>query len=212
MLLAAHHKLSPEDQKKIARALVALAIRHNIVCDLDRARFETAAYSTAQKVSNGAGCDSAIADLRAISPTAERFRSDFLLLKFSTAEHSVARYLLRAFEDKIAATMELAVAGAGKVHVEHIYPQTPPQEQRWANHGEFVNRIGNLTLLDRRLNQEIKNAAFSAKKQQAYNASRLEITKELLAYGDEWSASSIETRQIRLCELAESIWPESLIP
>jgi hypothetical protein len=204
--------MSPEEQERTARALVALAIRHNIVCDLDRARFETAAYSTAQKVSNGAGYESAIAGLRTISPTAERFRSDFMRLKFSSAEHSVARYLLSAFEDEIAATMELSIAGSGRVHVEHIYPQAPPQEQRWANHAEFVNRIGNLTLLDKRLNQEIKNSSFSTKKQQAYSASRLEIAKELLGYGDDWSPSLIETRQDRLCKLAEGIWPESLVP
>jgi hypothetical protein len=173
--------------------------------------FETAVYSAARKISRGNGYESAIADLRAISPSTDRFESDFQRLTFSNSEHGVARYLLNAFEGKLAVTGELSVAGSNKVHIEHIYPQTPRPEDRWQVHAEFVNRIGNLTLLDKRLNQEIKNAPFSTKKQQAYNSSRLEITKELLAYADESSPLLVQLRQERLCDLAQTIWPVSLV-
>ena len=42
-LLAANRKLPAEEQKRIAQALVALVIRHNIVCSLDRAKTESLA-------------------------------------------------------------------------------------------------------------------------------------------------------------------------
>ncbi len=93
----------------------------------------------------------------------------------------------RSLEARLAETEEVTVAGPSKVHVEHIYPQTPPQEQRWANHGPQVNRFGNLNTFGHRLNTGIKNADFATKKHQAYGASRLEITSTLLDYPDEWS-------------------------
>jgi hypothetical protein len=39
---------------------------------------------------------------------------------------------------------------------------------------------------------------------------RLEITRELLAYADAWSPLLVQSRQERICELAQTIWPTSL--
>jgi hypothetical protein len=210
LLLAAHHRLAPEDQKALAKALVSLAIRHNIVCDLDRAKFESTVYSAAESVSSNASVEAALTRLRAISPNDERFREDFAALKFSASEHGIAGYILRSLETKLAPTAEVIVAGPSKVHIEHIYPQTPLQEHRWANHAAQVNRLGNLTLLDSRLNTTIKNADFATKKEQAYATSRLEITRALLGYADDWSAASISARQAALRAAAEELWPAAL--
>ncbi len=211
LLLAASRRLSAEEQKKLAHALVSLAIRHNIVCNLDRARFETTVYVASKRVSEGAGFDTALADIRAISPDENRFHAGFFEMSFSQPEHSIARYLLRSIETQMAGTAELVVAGPTKVHIEHIYPQTPLEGQKWADHKTYVNRIGNLTLLDKRLNETIKNAGFGVKKQQAYATSRLEITKALCALDDDWCPNQIDQRAESLCETAKTLWPQSLI-
>ena len=148
--------------------------------------------------------------LRNQSPDEKLFAQNFLALTFSTAEHGSARYLLRLFDDRIATTEEVSVAGTDRVHVEHIYPQHPKDSERWARHSEYVCRLGNLTLLDRRLNEQIKNAMFALKKTQAYQSSRLEVTRQLLQY-DEWSPQHIELRQSYLLGLAEGMWPQGLI-
>ena len=210
LLIAAYHKLSPEEQKCLARALVALAVRHNIVCQLDRSRYESTVYDTARQVSGGASFEVALNELRKISPSADRFTSDFASLAFSTAEHAIARYLLTAIEDKMAPTDELSVAGSSKVHVEHIYPQTPPDDYRWQQHADYIGRLGNLTLLDKRLNQGIKNASFKDKKVKAYNTSKLELTKKLLLCEDDWLPESVDQRQKELGEIAAKIWSATL--
>ena len=210
LLLGAYHHFNQDDQKSLAKAIVSLAIRHNIVCDIDRAKFESAVFTAAKRVSGGEALDKVLEGLRSISPHDDRFREDFARLKFSAQQHTIARFMLQSFEDKLALTKETTVAGSAKVHVEHIYPQNPPQERKWENHGEFVNRLGNLTLLDRGLNIGIKNADFAAKKDQAYCISRLEITKQLLEYPDEWSPDTIIRRQNQLSDEAASIWPEAL--
>lgn len=210
LLLAAHRHPSGGESKRLARSLVALAVRHNIVCNLDRARFETTIYAACKGLSNGQSFDQTLESLRAISPDEQRFRASFRELSFSQPEHSVARYLLKSIEAHLAPTKELAVSGSNKVHVEHICPQSPTDAMRWPEHKIYVNRIGNLTLLDKRLNETIKNAPFADKKQQAYSTSRLEITKALSSLPDEWTPEEVQMRSARLYEVAAVLWPQTL--
>jgi hypothetical protein len=209
-LLAASRKFTPDEQKQLARALIALVVRHNIVSSLDRARTESLAYSTAKKISDGAGFAVVVEDLRAISPPPEQFGQGFAKLAFSKAEHGIARYLLRALEAHLSATGEVTVGGPDRVHIEHIYPQSPREGERWAEHERYLTRFGNLTLLGRRLNEQIKNANFAEKKLQAYQGTRLAITEELLQY-PAWSPESVVNRQSELCKRAQIVWPETLV-
>ncbi|MCW5965555.1 MAG: DUF262 domain-containing protein [Bryobacterales bacterium] len=211
LLLSAHHKLTSDEQRQLAKALVSLAVRHNIVCNLDRARYETTVYAAAKRISEGHGYGAAIGDLRSISPDDELFVKNFCALTFSQSEHGTARYLLRGVEASLAATKELVVAGSSKVHVEHIYPQTPREGMALPNHKQWVNRIGNLTLLDRRLNETIKNAAFADKKLEAYSKSQLALTKALLSFPDDWTSELIDRRSFELCTEAQKVWPQTLV-
>jgi hypothetical protein len=210
LLLAAHHRLIPEERNNLVKALLALVVRHNVVCNLDRAQLENTVYATAKIISDGTGYAVALQALRNLSPDRPRFEGSFSTLSFSKSEHATARYLLQCFDSQMAITEEVTVAGAQRVHLEHIYPQTPLPANRLANHQQYVTRLANLTLLDRRLNEQIKNADFPTKKEMAYKDSRLEITKALLSY-DFWSPESIIGRQETFRDLAQSIWPVSLI-
>jgi hypothetical protein len=209
-LLSASQKLTTPEQKNLAKALVALVVRHNIVCNLDRAKLESVSYSAAKKASDGAGFEAVLADLRGSSPGNVQFEQSFARLSFSKAEHGIARYMLRTIESHMAGTEENTVAGSDRVHVEHIYPQSPPMESRWEQHHRWVVQLGNLTLLSRRLNEQIKNADFTTKLEQAYKGSKLEVTKALGKY-ETWSPRTIERRQAELCEIAQLIWPAGLI-
>lgn len=118
---------------------------------------------------------------------------------------ATARYVLRELEHCKRETQELQVTESPKkVHVEHIYPQTPRGDQRLPNHDAIVVRLGNLTLLARPLNQSIGNAPFVEKKG-VYQQSDLLLTKELTQY-EEWNAETIAERQERMSELASQIW------
>jgi hypothetical protein len=209
-LISANRNFSQDDQKRLARALVALVVRHNIVCGLDRARTESAAYAAARRISGGAGIFSVISDLRALSPSDELFVQSFSNLRFAKAEHGVARYILRVLEAHESATAEVEVAGPDRVHIEHIYPQTPKEGERWDEHDAFVTLIGNLTLLGRRLNEQIKNSNFETKKQQAYQATRLALTEALLKH-ESWTPATVMGRQSELARIAREMWPIELI-
>lgn len=90
------------------------------------------------------------------------------------------------------------------MHVEHIYPQTP-DGPKWTNHAQVINRLGNLTLLGKRLNTSIKNADFATKKKDGYGGSDILMTKELLSL-DTWDAAAIDERKRELSGWVFDIW------
>jgi hypothetical protein len=210
LLFSSSRSFSEAENKQILKALISLVVRHNVICGLDRAKIESTVYATAKLIADGANATAALVSLRAISPSDDRFANDFGRLSFAVSEHNVARYVLSCIDVSMGATQEVSVAGADRVHVEHIYPQNPPTASRWAEHEKYLRMIGNLTLLDRRLNESIKNADFNSKKQNAYSDSRLEITKSLLPLTD-WTPDAVVARQAQLGNLAQLIWPASLI-
>lgn len=69
----------------------------------------------------------------------------------------------------------------------------------------MIDRLGNLTLLGRRLNISIKNADFATKKEKAYADSGILMTKELLD-PDTWNAEAVDERQRELSTWAFGIW------
>jgi hypothetical protein len=210
VLLAASHELSSEEQRSLAKALVSLVVRHNIVCDRDRGKLESLAFSCAASISSGISFAQALVILRGISPSSEEFDQKFAKLSFSRAEHRVAQYLLRTIEEHMAASGENFVAGPDRVHLEHIYPQNPKDGERWEQHDLYVTRFGNLTLLGKPLNQQIKNSDFATKRQQAYCNTRLAVTQALLKH-ETWTPTAVEQRQLELAEAAEILWPADLI-
>jgi hypothetical protein len=210
LLIAACHMLNLEDQKRISRAIRTLVIRRNTVCKLDRAPLESLVYSCAKDLSAGNSLHDVLGKLRSLSPDDDLFDRNFRRLSFGASEHGLARYVLTLLHSELATTEEVTIAGSDKVHVEHIYPQQPVEGESWEHHETYVRRLGNLTLLDKRLNTQIKNGGFGLKKEKAYAASKLEITRQLLAF-ETWSPAEVDQRQESLLELAREMWPSSLI-
>lgn len=210
LLIAASRKLEEEPRKRIAAALFSLIVRHNVICDRDRAKFETTSFQAAKALSDGEGEQNALALLRALSPSDDDVRQNFVKLSFGRSQQRVAQVILRSIEYKLRNTEELIIATPERVHLEHVYPQKPLAADRLANHDEYVGRLGNLTLLDRRLNQEAQNSNFPTKKAQFYAQSEIYLTRELLTK-DAWTPADIDARQQRLGELAVQIWPHDLV-
>lgn len=103
-----------------------------------------------------------------------------------------------------------------EVELEHIAPKgtfgsssTYPNWRKSFNHDEdlfdeYVNKIGNLTLLTRSRNASIGEDSLEEKKE-GYFASSLNITEELGDY-DEWSPEMIEERTKELANELVEIW------
>ena len=198
---------SVDDTKQRAdflHALVSVYVRYAVVSALELSRLEDVVYALAQKLSATADFAAAAKALDEIKPTDEAFMRRFA--NFEITRRESQRYLLQELENherRLAdKTGELQLAGPDRVHVEHIYPQRP--EAKLPDHQDLVNRFGNLTLLDSKLNQTIQNGSFPAKKP-SYQTSDLLLTQHLLSY-DDWNRGSIDGRQEQLAKKAVAIW------
>jgi hypothetical protein len=188
--------------RNLARALTTMFVRYNVIAGRETTVMESTIYEVAANLRKTKDFDAAVAALAALAPDADDFVARFQ--RASVSRIATARYLLRELEHAKRRTQELSVEGTDRVHVEHIYPQTP-DGARWPNHAQMINRLGNLTLLGKRLNTSIKNADFATKKEKGYEGSDILMTKELLAR-DAWDAAAIDERQRELSNWIFEIW------
>lgn len=163
-------------------------------------------------------------------PSDEEFRDKLLRHDFKGQLENRAKYMLEQMEYYLTGnTGEKYIAGGEEVHLEHIMPQTITTKKSkeefgdWelylgvdaARHGEYVARLGNLTLLAAPLNIHASNNPFKAKqhdgvdegkgKQTDYSQSNIELTRKLLAH-NQWKIPEIEARTQELADVAVRIW------
>ena len=126
------------------------------------------------------------------------------------ANHALARYYLRALEQKSQGKSEpeWVPNEENVITLGHVLPQHPGCN--WMNvepaiHSVYYRRLGNMVLSSQTTNHGLGNDSFADKKAAYYN-STYELTKEL---GDltNWQATEIEQRQSRLAGLAVETWP-----
>ncbi|MBN8686957.1 MAG: DUF262 domain-containing protein [Chitinophagales bacterium] len=201
-LLSAIATYETDEFSSVCKNLIVLFVRYSVIGRLENSPLETFCYNLARDIRNGLSVADLIIRVNEKMPTNDQFRNQFS--QTSITRRDSVRYILREIELSKRRTQELEVAPPSRVQVEHIYPQTPLAAERLANHNSLINRIGNLTLLDRRLNAAIKNGNFLAKKP-SYQQSELIITNELANY-NEWTLAIIEARQLEMAETALSIW------
>jgi uncharacterized protein DUF262/uncharacterized protein DUF1524 len=112
-------------------------------------------------------------------------------------------------------TGETKPEGPDLVHVDHILPQNPrptilvesglTKEEA----STLAFRIGNFTLLSKKLNQQASNKPFSQKRDENYSLSEFAMTKQLLQY-EKWGQEEIETRSRDFAHRVAKIYPHPL--
>ena len=106
------------------------------------------------------------------------------------------------------------------MQVEHIYPQTPTNEwtgdgiRTWGDMSEseqaelkmVLPTVGNLTLLEAKLNQGAGNRSFREKQTYYERSKRVPWASHTLAAADKWDKGEIEARTEQLSENVLRIW------
>lgn len=130
------------------------------------------------------------------------------------------RLLLEAIEEEMRSDLsEEAHVQRGKLTIEHVLPQSWKEHWPLKAHEEdleavlrrerSLHSIGNLTLLNGKLNPTLSNWAWPKKKQLLADHTVLHLNKHLLKdYGDEeWDEAVIRTRSEQMWGYARTIWP-----
>ena len=205
LMLAAFSKQLPlREIQKLVRMILVLSMRYNIVGGLVSNRLERAYSEAAIAIRDPSrGVDSAakISELlRPVCPNDETFVQNFSSLEVTKPK--LARYILRTLADETVPEDE------ADVNLEHIMPKTWSEE--WSlfskeDHKAYVDRLGNLTLIEAATNSATGNTSFQNKRR-AFRTSKISMTKELAKHRS-WTTSQIETRQSQLAERAKEVWP-----
>ena len=203
-------KFTPEEVKKSLKLIVSWLVRNLIVGAMGGGTLEKA-YAEKAKAIFDENIKSA-SDLRdslsSIIPQDKGFKEQFKIANVSKAKN--ARYYLAAIENfkRGENNPELLVnLNPDSVNLEHILPQNPENnypEFTKEQHSSYYKKIGNLTLMKTKENNEFKSSKFNDKKLK-FKESELWITNSLSELS-KWDIEEIEKRQNELAELAIETW------
>ena len=70
---------------------------------------------------------------------------------------------------------------------------------------DYVDRVGNLTLLTQKINSDAADKSFPDKQQIAFKSSDLVLNSELMK-PSKWGETEIESRQDHLAKIALEVW------
>lgn len=210
LLLSILKKFEKDEVKKSLKLIVSWLVRNLIVGAMGGGTLEKTYAGKAKDIFNKKikKATELRESLKGIIPQNKDFKEQFLLATVS--KHKLARYYLSAIENfhRGKENPELLVnMDTDSVNLEHILPQKP--EDNWPNFTEediitYGIRIGNLTLMKTKENNEFKSSKFSDKKKK-YKESDLWITNSLGEH-DDWTKEKIAQRQEELSELAVETW------
>jgi uncharacterized protein with ParB-like and HNH nuclease domain len=214
LLLAVLTKFSRPEVEKFMPAMVSWALRGLVAGTLGAGSAETAFCDAAREVRSGAVTTAAEVLLQkgldALVPTDAVFEP--LFADWRTTRATLARYVLRSLElqRRGEPDPELVVnKDVEAVNLEHIlpkgarvadWPQFTAEEKSL-----YVDRIGNMCLLQKGPNARIGNKPWSVK-QPVLARSGLLLTSEA-AVAPDWTAAVIVSRQSDLAKLAVLTWP-----
>lgn len=214
MLIACYTKFYEKNRAafdKIIKAVAIISFRYNVIGGLNPRDQEPLYNNIARKISDGTLTDGSdiIDNLKDVYPNDEKFKVAFANKELSTKSgrnKKIVRYILFAIEkqqSKQDFNDESAIYS-----LEHILPENPSDE--WVhideiNQDKLVYRLGNMTLLDVKSNDNIGNLGYTQKRE-AYAKSTFKITQAIAENYDVWDADKIESRQKQMSKIASGIW------
>lgn len=137
----------------------------------------------------------------------ENFRLNFIENDFRRAP--LAKYVLTKIEDYLSNNKNEKVSSS--ITLEHILPKNP--DTKWIAHmkefkmdyEDYVHKIGNLTLLNRRPNGQLQNKFITEKSEIFENCSDLKINDDLSKMKS-WNSKDIYARSEKFAKIAVEIW------
>ena len=211
LFLSILSKFSVTETQKALRLMISWATRFLVVGGLGGGTLETYYSGAGKEISEGKITDMKQLNekLKSIIPSDVVFRNAFEVA--SVSKSYLARYYLRAIEKQAKGDEHpelIPNENAEVVNLEHILPQNPskgwnaiPKDEQEA----YVNRIGNLTLLSKKIHSDLGNDSFPFKKKY-YKKSKFLITSQIVKETT-WDKSTIESRQKKMAGLAVKAWP-----
>ena len=206
LFLSALRNLEVENFKKLAKICSVISFRYNIIGGLNPNAQEDVYNTVALKILSNKQFE--MADFQTIYVSDLNFENDFSTKEFknTTRNHKIVKYILSKIEvyqhrNEIDPESDLFT-------IEHILPENA--DDTWGNFtfeeiNRSVYRIGNLTLLEKKLNREADQKAY-VEKIVLFAQSNSELTKTLPDNFNTWNEDKLAARQRELAKHAKAIW------
>jgi len=210
-LLMAMQENIPDGFSKVLAGIVSITFRYNVISNLQAAEQERTYSRVAIGISKGnlTSAYQVLGELRSIYPNDEIFRANFATKVFDTSNNrnkQIVRYILAKIDAQN--TGSSFSWPSQEITVEHILPESPAEN--WPEFSDVevtseVYRIGNMILLENKLNRDAGNKPYSLKTK-IYAKSHLGSAKHLCEKYNVWNVRAINERQSSLARLATGIW------
>ena len=206
LFLSALRNLEVENFRKLAKICSVISFRYNIIGGLNPNAQEDVYNTVALKISSNKRFE--VADFQTIYVSDLNFENDFSTKEFknTTRNHKIVKYILSKIEvyqhkNEIDPESDLFT-------IEHILPENA--DDTWGNFtfeeiNRSVYRMGNLTLLERKLNREAGQKGY-VEKIVLFAQSNSELTKTLPDNFNTWNEDKLAARQRELAKHAKAIW------
>jgi len=211
-IFAAHEAWAPDEFVKLLRILVAFSFRYTVIGSLNPNELEPRYHEVAKGILSErfSSARDAFEPLRHLYPTDDTFRRAFEERSFRTsgARKKLVKYILCRLETEMSGSA--CDWRTDPATIEHILPENPSpgwDETIPAKHQEdLVFRLGNLTLLERRMNRNSGNEGYSVKRS-SYEKSAYALTRAIAEQArNEWTVLTLNERQKKLATRATAIW------
>lgn len=213
------------DPARVFKALENFSFLYSVVCKLPGNRLEKLYSEYAIKIDSAvkktppkklAGeinsiFDSLLNELKELKPSFEVFNDAFMNIAYKNSEDTrkTIKYILGKIEENCSPSRE-KIIDFDVVNIEHVLPQNPDKD--WGLYKKdikkYVNKLGNLTLVDKVINSKIGNKCLQEKVKELKHTG-MTITKNLVSViGEgEWGESGINMRQAEWSKVAYGeIW------
>jgi hypothetical protein len=201
----------PQDIVKTFQLVANFSFRYNIIGGGTSGDLESVFGEIAYGIRTGThSSPSHVADALRSANSDSKFRAAFDIAVIPKTKGKLARYILSKLNDHMGGPELIANQDPKIVNLEHILPQKPTASWRasfsaLATPEDYVQRIGNLTLLTAKINNNIANKSFHVKQRLAFKKSKLKINESPKRV-TKWGDKEIELRQKQLAKAALQVW------
>ncbi len=204
MLMAAYKYLSNEDFERVLCDAIVVSFRYNVICGKNPNDIEKVFNDIAIKISNNNTYDKNL--LSKIYVNDNEFTVSFRNKVFpeNARNNKIIKYILGKYERFKGGLRDVSIVSELDT-IEHIYPQHPNEEWNDDNLDSLIYRLGNMCLLEKKLNNNIGNKRY-AEKVEVLNQSTFITTNSISSEYPEWVQKSIVDRQKQMAKCAKTIW------
>lgn len=206
-LMSAKLFLDDSEFKRLLKCIINTCFRYNVICDKNPNDQDTPFNQLAISIFETHTADFSILDRIYIED--DEFERTFAEKSFpyNSRNAKVIRYILGKIDRFNGSPLEVEPSD-DDASIEHILPQD--FSDRWnieeAKAARLVDRLGNMSLLERTLNRSIQNADYESKTDVYRQSSYLSSNEIPDKYPDSWDEETISRRQKQMAKAAKGIW------